>query len=90
MKVQMPWSGVKNKSMYVAKSLLWYYSKPYNLPMTEKEFYRQVSGTVLADHASVLDKYLVLCNDGVVRVRSIEAISAWAKRHQDPDYKELD
>jgi len=90
MKATMPWDGVKNKSMYIAKSLLWYYSKPYNLPMTEKEFYGQVRSMVISDHASVLDNYLVLCKDGVVRVRDSEAIKAWAKRHQDPRYKELD
>lgn len=66
----------------IAVDILLHYCDPWKAPMDIKEFTDLVAERVNRSDAVVLNKYLTVCNDGIVRVRkSHKELQEWRERY---------
>jgi hypothetical protein len=66
----------------ISVSILLHYCEPWKEPLDINELSNLVSGKVNKQDAEVLNKYLCICKDGIVRVRkSHKELIDWRDRY---------
>lgn len=64
--------------------VLYYFCEPWREPLTPDEFTTRFghSDDLSPDEKDILIKYIVVCKDGLIRVRNLSGILDWRKRYR--------
>ena len=62
---------------------MFYYLNGWNKPLTPSKFTGLFGEAKTPEERALITKYLVLCKDGLIRVRSRSLINDWHERYTD-------